>query len=386
MDFALPEDLARERDRFRRFLTRGPFAQALAAWRSAGLLDRRFFAHLGEAGAYAYGWEGGRLVRRGALRECVLFEEFARVAAGAAIAALAHAGLALTALSRFGSPRLQKRYGPAAAAGGTVLCLANTEAHAGSDAAAIRLVAEPESGGFRLSGAKAYVTNGAIADFAVVTAVTDPGAPRKRGLSMFLVDLNAPGVRRRPLAKSAWSPSDLTRLEFDAVRVPADHLLGECGRGLAQVLSVFTASRVPIAAIAVGTAQGAFDLALAHGRRRRAFGVRLLDFQAKAFEAADLHARLEAARMMVWRAAWEADREAESRAAAAAAKYLAVDAARRVTHWAADLFGAASILRNHPIHPFPLDAWAASLGEGTQDVQKWVIFREALGGAGIEEP
>ncbi len=378
MDFALPEALVAERDRFRRFLTGSAFAPALAARRAEGFLDRRFFTDLGDAGAYGFALEGGRLVHRGVLRETLLFEEFARVAAGAAIAALAHADLGLTALWRFGSPALLERYGPEAAAGRAILCLANTEAHAGSDAAAIRLAAEPDGGGFRLSGAKAYVTNGALADLAVVTAVTDPAAPRRQRISMFLVELNTPGIRRLPLTKAAWSPSDLTRLEFDGVPVPANHLLGQRGRGLAQVLRVFTASRVPIAALAVGTAQGAFDLALAHGGRRRAFGRPLLEFQAKAFEAADLHARLEAARWMVWRAAWEADRGSEPRAAAATAKYLAVDAARRVTQWAADLFGAASLLRNHPIHPFPLDAWAASLGEGTQDVQKWVIFREAL--------
>jgi len=378
MDFRFPEAFLAARDRLRGLLTAGPFAEALSRWLARGALERPFFTALGEAGLYGFAMEGGRLSRTSALREVLLFEEFARVAAGAAIAALAHAELGLMGLWRFGSPALQVRYGPEAAAGRIVLCLANTEAHAGSDAAAIRTTASPDGDGFRVSGAKAYVTNGALADFAVVTAVTDPDAPRNRRSSMFLVDLSAPGVRRRPLAKSAWAPADLTRLEFDAVPVPGDHRLGERGRGLGQVLSVFTASRVTIAAVAVGTAEGAFALALRHGQRRRVFGRPILDFQAKAFEAADLHARLEAARTMVWRAAWETDRGGEPRAAAATAKYLAVEAARRVAAWAADLFGAASVLPQHPVHRFPLDAWAAALGEGTQDIQKRIIFREAL--------
>ncbi len=170
----------------------------------------------------------------------------------------------------------------------------------------------------------------------------------------------------------------MTRLQFNNVFVPADHLLGRQGQGLQQVLTVFTYSRVPIAAMTLGTAVGAFELALAHAKKRKIFGQAIMEFQAKAFEAADFYAKIEAARLMLWKACWKMDRNENFRQESSLAKYLAVEVTRDVTTWAADIFGAASVIREHPIHKFPMDAWASSLGEGTQDVQKLVIFRELM--------
>ena len=145
-----------------------------------------------------------------------------------------------------------------------------------------------------------------------------------------------------------------------------------------QVLGVFTRSRVPISALTLGTATGAFKLALAHGARRRIFGAPIVDFQAKAFEIAEHAARIEAARLMVYKACQTADAGEDFRSDAAMAKYLTVDVARQVTAWSADLFGAVSVIFDHPVHQFPLGAWASSLGEGTQDVQKLIIYRELM--------
>jgi alkylation response protein AidB-like acyl-CoA dehydrogenase len=128
----------------------------------------------------------------------------------------------------------------------------------------------------------------------------------------------------------------------------------------------------------LGTAAGAFDLAIKHARKRRIFNQRILDFQAKAFESADLLAKMEATRLLVYKACWLADQKKRFRQEASMAKYLTVDIARQVSLWAADLFGAASVVYNHPIPKFPLDIWGSSLGEGTQDVQKLVIFREMM--------
>ncbi len=195
---------------------------------------------------------------------------------------------------------------------------------------------------------------------------------------MFLVNLNTQGVRRTKLNKQVWLPSDLTRLQFNNVFVPDDHLLGTRGRGLQQVLEVFTNSRVPIAALTLGTAVGAFNLALEHMQTRTVFGKKILDFQAKAFELSEFYTKIEAARLMLQKACWKVDRGDDFRQASSLAKYLAVEVARQVTVWAADIFGAASVIVEHPIHKYPLDVWAASLGEGTQDVQKLIIFRELM--------
>jgi len=377
MDFAFPEELIIEFSRFKDFLN-GGLQTRLNDWYRRRDLPREFFEELGRSGGYGFKCSEGVLAKRSALREALFAEELARRSPGAAIAALAHADLGMMGLFLFGSRQLQLRYAEKALAGESIMCLGNTEGHAGSDVAAVAMQADAAPGGWRLTGTKSYVTNGGLADLAVITAVTDPAAARTHRLSMFLVDLNQPGVRRTRLSKQVWMPSDLTRLELKDVAVPADHLLGRRGYGLAQVLEIFTHSRVAIAALTLGTAAGAFDLAVMHALKRTAFGQRIADHQAKSFEIAERHAEIEAARLALWKACWTVDRGADFREQASIAKLLSVAAARKTTAWAADIFGAASVMFEHPIHKFPMDAWGSSLGEGTQDVQKLIIFREVI--------
>lgn len=377
MDFTLPDTLREELEALHSFLDR-TLTPELPAWYRRGEVPREFYRTAARAGWFGIQWQNGRLVRTAALREALIEEELAKRSPGVAVAVLAHVNLGFISLYLHGSEALKARYGRAAAEADLFMCLGNTENLAGSDVAGIQMEARQVEGGWVLNGAKAYVTNGAAADLAAITAVTDPEAPRNRRLSMFLVDLKTAGVRRKKLNKQVWIPSDLTRLQFDDVFVPGDHLLGQRGRGLQQVLEVFTWSRVPISALTLGTAEGAFDLGLARAQRREIFGRKIIDFQAKAFEFADFHARIEAARLMLWKACTSADQGRDFRQEASLAKYLTVEVARAVTPWAADLFGAASVIFEHPIHKFPMDAWASSLGEGTQDVQKLVIFRELM--------
>ncbi|MDY0042535.1 MAG: acyl-CoA dehydrogenase family protein, partial [Desulforhabdus sp.] len=133
-----------------------------------------------------------------------------------------------------------------------------------------------------------------------------------------------------------------------------------------------------IGALTLGTAVGAFELGLQHAKKREIFGRNIFDFQAKSFEAADHWSKIEAARLMLWKACWMKDQGQDFRFEASMAKYVTVEIARAVSTWAADLFGAASVILDHPIHKFPMDAWASSLGEGTQDVQKLIISRELM--------
>jgi alkylation response protein AidB-like acyl-CoA dehydrogenase len=377
MDFAIPAEYADDLEGFRSFLKRNLIPH-VSQWYRTGDVPSEFYRQIAEGSWFGLQWQNGKLVKTSVLREALLAEELGKVSPGIAVAVLAHVNLGLSGLYLFGSQALKNRYGPNAASGQTFMCLGNTENLAGSDVAGIGMKAAKVEGGWRLNGAKAYVTNGYRADLAVITAVSQPDASRNQRLSMFLVDLNSAGIRRKKLNKQVWMPSDLTRLQFDDVFVPEDHLLGRPGRGLQQVLAVFTACRVPISALTLGTAQGAFDLALKHAAHREIFGRKIIDFQAKAFEFADFFARIEAARLMLFKACTRMDRGVDARQAASLAKFLTVDVARKVTPWAADLFGAASVVYEHPIHKYPMDAWASSLGEGTQDVQKLVIFRELL--------
>jgi alkylation response protein AidB-like acyl-CoA dehydrogenase len=377
MDFSISEELANERDRYQSFLNEH-LRPHLSEWFQKGEIPRTIHETIAQGGWSDFETKGGKLVKRSALRSVALGEALAAMAPGLAVALLAHEHLGVTGLWLFGSPDLQQAYADAALRGETLICLGNTESGAGSDVANIVMRAQKVKDGWVLNGTKAYVTNGAISDMAVVTAVSDPDAPRNNRLSMFLVDLRAKGVTRKKLNKQVWIPSDLTRIGFNDVFVADDHLVGRKGQGLQQVLTIFTYSRVPISALALGTAAGAFDMAARHAMKREVLGKRIAEHQAKSFEMADFHARMEAARMMVWKACWAMDQRADFRAEASLAKYLTVQIAREVTAWAADVFGAASVIYDHPVHKFPMDAWAASLGEGTQDVQKLIIFRELL--------
>jgi alkylation response protein AidB-like acyl-CoA dehydrogenase len=377
MDFTIPDAICKDLARFKQFL-KDRVQSKLPEWYQRQEIPADFFREMGEGQWYGITSKSDTLIKGSALREALIAEELAKISPGLAVAALVHIDLGLITLHLYGSADLKSRYGESAAKGKTLMCVGNTERLAGSDSAGIEMTARKVKDGWLLNGTKAYVSNGTISDLAVITAVSDPRASRNNRISMYLVDLNAEGVQRKKLNKQVWIPSDLTRLQFNNVFVPAAHLLGRQGRGLQQVLTVFTYSRVPVAAMTLGTADGAFELALAHAKKRKIFGQPITEFQAKAFEAADFYAKIEAARLMLWKACWKMDRNENFRQESSLAKYLAVEVTRNVTTWAADIFGAASVIREHPIHKFPMDAWASSLGEGTQDVQKLVIFRELM--------
>lgn len=378
VDFALPASLIETRDEFIRFLEK-ELKPHLRTWERDNAVPDDFFWALGAGNWLGFQQSEQGWTEEAALKQALMMEETAKVSPGVAVAYLVQMSLGLKGLYLYGTAEHKKAHLENAIRGETLVCLASTENQAGSDVAAMETVARKVDGGWLLTGSKSWATNGNISDYAVVTAVSDPQAERTRRISMFWVDLREKGVKRRKLNKGVWIPSDLTRITMEDVFVPNEDLMGERGQGMRQVLTIFTHSRLIIAALAVGTAAGAFELALAHAKKRNLFGRRLADLQAKSFEMAELHAQLEAARLMTYKACWTKDGTLDYfDMDAAMAKYLSVEAARRVSTWAADLFGAASVVVDHPIHKFPLDAWAVSLGEGTQDVQKLVIFRKLM--------
>ena len=377
MDFAMPDIVVQDLEKFRSFL-RDHMEPFLGEWYKKEVIPREFFHNLGQDGWLGFTRKNGRLVEQSYLKQTILMEKLAKISPGVAVAVMVQISLGMAPLFLFGSEQQKENYLPAAARGEILLCLGNTEHQAGSDVANIAMEAEEAEGGWVLNGTKAYVTNGAISDLALITAVSDPDASRNRRLSMFLVDLSSTGVSRKKLNKRVWIPSDLTRLNFDHVFVPEENLVGEQGKGLHQVLATFTQSRIPISGLTLGTAVGAFEAGLERASKREIFGQKIADFQAKSFEIADLFSRIEAARLLVLKAGWTKDQGKNFRLEASMAKYMSVEIARQIGVWAADLFGAASVMQDHPVHKFPMDAWASSLGEGTQDVQKLIIFREIM--------
>jgi len=382
MDFIIPQEIVAQEKRYKDFLEQH-MVPHLASWYQEGMVPRSFFLALGEGGWLGFDTQDGQIAEQSAIQHAVMFEYLSSLSPGVAVAVLVHISLGTLGLHLFGSEKQKEAYLGRAVRGESLICLGNTEPTAGSDVANVAMRAEKAEGGWVLNGTKAYATNGTLSDLAIVTAVTNSEAPRNKRMSMFIVDLSAEGVSRKKLNKQVWIPSDLSRIQLKDVFIPRENLLGKEGRGLQQVLEIFTNSRLSISALTIGTALGAFELGIRHAGSRKIFGQKLLDFQAKSFEAADYYAKLEAARLTLWKACWTKDQGNDFRLEASIAKYLSVEIARAVSAWAADLFGAASVIQEHPIHKFPMDAWASSLGEGTQDVQKLIIFREVMKSMGI---
>nr|WP_295560051.1 acyl-CoA dehydrogenase family protein [uncultured Sphingomonas sp.] len=281
----------------------------------------------------------------------------------------------VSGLLKDGSEAQQARWLPRLVSGDAIGAFALTESDAGSDAAAIRTTATRIDGGWRLNGAKQFITSGRIAGVAMVIAVTDPAAGRK-GMSAFLVPTDTPGyVVDKVEHKLGQAASDTCALRFVDCDVPADALLGEEGRGYAIALANLEAGRIGIAAQSVGMAQAALDIAVAYARDRRSFGKPIIDHQAVGFRLADLATQLEAARQLVLHAAALKDAGEPALTAASMAKLFASEAAERIVSGAIQTLGGYGYLEEFGLARIYRDVRVCQIYEGTSDIQRMVIAR-----------
>jgi len=254
MDFALPQSLARSLERYEQYLDSR--RAAFHAWYKEKNIPPSFFREIAGQGGLGFEDASEGVREQPALKQGLFMEALARRSPGVAVAALVQSSLGLKALALFGSEALRREHMPPGTRGETLVCLGNTESGAGSDVAGIAMTARETREGWILNGSKSYVTSGALSRYGVLTALTDPNAPRTRRMSLFWVDLDADGVSRRKLNKAVWVPSDLTRLAFKEVCVPRENLMGERGKGMAQVLEIFTQSRLNISALTLAAGPG----------------------------------------------------------------------------------------------------------------------------------
>ena len=281
----------------------------------------------------------------------------------------------VSGLLKDGSAAQQARWLPRLVSGDAIGAFALTESDAGSDAAAIRTTATRIDGGWRLNGAKQFITSGRIAGVAMVIAVTDPAAGRK-GMSAFLVPTDTPGyVVDKVEHKLGQAASDTCALRFVDCDVPADALLGEEGRGYAIALANLEAGRIGIAAQSVGMAQAALDIAVAYARDRRSFDKPIIDHQAVGFRLADLATQLEAARQLVLHAAALKDAGEPALTAASMAKLFASEAAERIVSGAIQTLGGYGYLEEFGLARIYRDVRVCQIYEGTSDIQRMVIAR-----------
>jgi hypothetical protein len=350
-------------------------------WAREDTTPLRMFEILGQRGLLGLRKSGADALRPIPwLQNVHFYKRAAAFSGGLAIASFAHSQLGLQALYDFDQEGRHADPLQAGVDGRAILAFANTEPVAGSDAAGISLRAEKKEGGYAVNGTKSYITNGDIADWIVFTAVTEPELEKRhRRISMFVVEGRAPGLQRQRLTKYGWSPSHLSVLQFRDVFVPAENRIGPEGQGFYQTMEIFNRGRIGVAALAFGTALGAYRQALRHAKRRRVFGRLLMEHASKKNEFADKITAMEAAWLMVQKAAFLKDAGEEYRHHASMAKLFATEQAVDIAQWAVEIFGARGVLGTHPVSAYPHDARLAVVGEGAPEVQKKIIAENIEG-------
>jgi alkylation response protein AidB-like acyl-CoA dehydrogenase len=310
---------------------------------------------------------------------CICIEELARVDPSVAITVAAHNGLGSAHIAMFGSEAQRSRFLTPLARGEMLAAWGLTEPTAGSDAAGTRTVAVRDGDAWVINGAKTFTTNGSVGGVMVAMAVTDR-AKGNRGISAFIVPRGTPGMRPgKKENKLGFRASDTSEVVFEDCRVPLDHLLGDEGQGFINAMQVLDAGRIGIAALSVGLAQGAFEAARAYAKERRQFGQPIASFQAIQWKLADMATRIEAARLMTYRAAWLKDRgQARTTREASMAKLFASEIAVRAAEDCVQIHGGYGFTKDYPAEKYFRDVKLMTIGEGTSEIQRLVIARQLL--------
>ena len=309
----------------------------------------------------------------------VALEEIARVSGSMAITLDAQTSLYCEPVYLFGTEEQKQKYLVPAARGEKVGAFGLTEPQAGSDAGATRTRAIRDGDEWVINGQKNFITNGSIADFVVVTAKTDP-EKGTRGISAFIVEKGTPGFEPgRDEKKMGLKGSVTSELFFEDCRIPAENLLGKENEGFKQFLVTLDAGRVAIAAMAVGLAQGAFEKAVAYAKERVQFGQPIAKFQAIQWMIADMATEIEAARLMVHRAAWLKEQGKRFTKEAAMAKLFATEMSERACRKAIQIHGGYGYVREYEVERMYRDQRLCAIGEGTNEIQRIVIAGHVLG-------
>jgi short-chain 2-methylacyl-CoA dehydrogenase len=380
VDFDLPDDHRLLRDTVREFAERevAPVAEELDRTHSFPYALVRRLAELDLMGIpfpEEYGGAGGD-----SLAYALVVEELTRVDSSLAITLCAHTSLGTQPIFLFGSEAQKQEWLPQLCTGERMGAFGLTEPEAGSDAGNTQTRAIAEDGHWVINGSKQFITNAGtdISGVVSITAVTSSSGGR-REISNLLVPNGTPGYEPGPpYRKMGWNASDTRPLSFVDCRVPEENLLGQRGAGRRQFLRVLDIGRIGVAAMGVGLAQGALDQALAYARERRAFGQPISKFQTIQAKLANLSTEIEAARLLVYKAAREKDAGRNFTLTAAQAKLKTGRLAVRCAEEAVQIHGGYGFIEEYPVCRFYRDAKILTIGEGTDEVQEMVIAR-ALG-------
>ena len=307
------------------------------------------------------------------LSYAIAVEELTRIDSSVAITVAAHTSLGTMPIFLFGTEEQKREWLPDLASGKKLAAFGLTEPGAGSDAAASRTRAELEDGEWVINGSKIFITNAGTDISACVTITALTGEDE---ISNLIVPNGTPGYEiSPPMEKLGWRASDTRELSFKDVRVPEGNLLGERGKGFRQFLEILDGGRISVAAMGVGLAQGAYDLAFKYAKEREQFGKPIASFQAIQFQLADMAVEIEAGRELVYKAAWLKDEGREFAKEAAMAKLYTGELSHRVVNQALQIHGGYGFMEESAISRLYRDQKILEIGEGTNEVQRMVIAR-----------
>jgi alkylation response protein AidB-like acyl-CoA dehydrogenase len=378
MDFELSADQREIQALARDFATERIEPNA-AEWDREHRFPKEIFAQLAELGLMGvcipeeYGGAGADF-----LSYILVLEQLSRADAGVGVTVAVHTSAVTLPILGFGTDEQRSRFVPPLARGEAIGAFALTEPEAGSDAGALRTAAVPDGDGWRISGAKQWISTAAYAGTFLLFARTDPDTPGARGVSAFILDADHVRVTRTE-EKLGLNSSVTNDIVVEDALVGRDRLLHEEGKGFRVAMTTLDGGRIGIAAQALGIAQAAYDVARAYALERRQFGRRIADFQAIQWKLADMSTQIDAARLLVYRAAWRKEQGLPHTEEGAKAKLFASETARRQTGEAIQILGGYGYTKEFPLERYYRDAKITEIYEGTSEIQRLVIARSILG-------
>ncbi|MCC6903315.1 MAG: acyl-CoA dehydrogenase family protein [Polyangiaceae bacterium] len=379
MDFELSEQHQLLRASVREFCEREVRPHA-KAWDEAERFPHELVPKLAELGLLGIRIPeeyGGAAMDTLSYAICV--EECARVDGSLALTVASHNGLGTSHILSFGNDEQKRKYLPKAARGEWLAAWALTEPGSGSDSAGMQTTAVRDGDSWVIDGTKMFITQGSVGGFCVVLARTNKQVPPQRGITAFVVDRGTPGfTASKHLEKYGCRSSDTVELTFDGVRVPDSHRIGAVDQGFYDTMKILDRGRISIGAMALGLGRGALAAAVAYAKDRRAFGKAISEFQAIQWKLADAQTELDAAELLIYRAAWLCDLGRPYGPEAAMGKLFASEAATRACNEALQIHGGYGYTREFDVERHLRDVKLCEIGEGTSEVQRMVIAKNML--------
>jgi len=380
VDFSFTDEQNQLRRSIREF-AEGEIAPHVMEWDEASKFPLEIMPKLAEMGLLGvifpeqYGGAG-----LGYVEYVIAIEELSRIDGSVGIIVAAHNSLCSNHIFKFGTEEQKKKYLTPLAQGKKIGAWSLTEPEAGSDARGTRTTAKRDANNWVINGSKTFCTNGHYADYAVVMALTDK-SKNSHGISAFIVEKGTPGFKPgKKENKLGLRASDTSELIFTDCKVPAENMLGAEGEGFIGSLKILDGGRISIAALGLGMAQGALDAAIKYSKQRKQFGQTISEFQAIQFKLADMATQVEAARLLVYQAAWLADRkDVRFTRESSMAKLFSSEVAVRVANECVQIHGGYGFIKDYPAEKFYRDVKLCTIGEGTSEIQKLVIARQLLG-------